>query len=370
MNLAGRIGRMSATQQGLAAAVVVFVVVAGASTAYAVTKYNSDSVTAAAPSSAAPTPAVTPSAAPVVTPAPVVPPAADPTNPLTGLAPVPTGPVIGVKIDDTGPGRPQVGIDKADIVYIEQAEGGLTRNLAVFSSQKPVVGYIRSVRASDPELLSQYGPVLLAASGGGGDSLTVLDASILKSYIQDRGAKLFYRVDRNASDYINVQLDLAKVSASVTAGGPQSTGLTWNADAGNLTGTPVATTISTKVGSTAVGFSWDAVSKKYVRVINGTRQKAADGALIATPNVIVQFCQVTANPRDVDVMGNPSQFTHSVGSGAVSIFRNGHRVDGTWSRTSSTGGTSYVDAAGNPIALDPGGAWVVLASTGAGVTSS
>src|SRR5438270_833970 len=42
-------------------------------------------------------------------------------NPLTGEQPS-NNPVIAVKIEDTALGRPQVGIDKADIVFVEQVE--------------------------------------------------------------------------------------------------------------------------------------------------------------------------------------------------------------------------------------------------------
>ena len=45
-------------------------------------------------------------------------------NPFTGEGPAPKSPTVIVKIDDTAPGRPQVGIDKADIVYVEAVEGG------------------------------------------------------------------------------------------------------------------------------------------------------------------------------------------------------------------------------------------------------
>jgi hypothetical protein len=75
--------------------------------------------------------------------------------------------VYGVKIDDTATARPQLGISSADIVYVEQVEGGLTRLLAVFGSTLPAqVGPLRSVRASDTQILAQYGPVGLAFSGG------------------------------------------------------------------------------------------------------------------------------------------------------------------------------------------------------------
>src|SRR5580700_5617038 len=48
-------------------------------------------------------------------------------NPLTGLGAPSNNPFVSVKIDDTENGRPQVNIDLANIVYIEQVEGGLTR---------------------------------------------------------------------------------------------------------------------------------------------------------------------------------------------------------------------------------------------------
>ena len=140
-------------------------------------------------------------------------------NPLTGLAPVPTGSVVAVKIDDTVNGRPQKGVDLADIVYIEQAEGGLSRLVAVFATNKPVVEPVRSVRTSDPELLSQYGAITLVASGGGGQSLPTLKASILNYMIDDFGDKGFSR-DNNRNMPYNLQSNLATVTADQPKGNP------------------------------------------------------------------------------------------------------------------------------------------------------
>jgi hypothetical protein len=282
--------------------------------------------------------------------------------------PSPTGPVIAVKIDDTPNGRPQVGMDQADVIYVEEAEGGLTRDIGVFASKKPIVGNVRSVRASDPELLTQYGPIVLAATGGGGDALPTLDKSILKSYIQDRGAPLYYRNNNRSAPY-NVQLNLGKLSTAISAGGVHDIGWTWSADASPYAAAAPGTTINTKVGGTAVGFVWDAATNEYVRLIDGSKMKAASGNLIGAPNVIVQFCTVTTNTHDIDRAGNPGKYTQSVGTGKVSVFRNGHRIDGTWSRTSINNGTSLTDASGNQIPLMPGGAIVALATVGAPLTS-
>ncbi len=321
-----------------------------------------------APSTSAPSTEAVPSDTPTPSPTPSATPVA--VNPLTGLPGVPAGPVVAVKIDDTGNGRPQRGIDLADIVYIEQAEGGLSRLVAVFATNKPTVEPVRSTRTSDPELLLQYGPIVLVASGGGGQSLPTLYRSGLSAMIDDRGDVGFNR-DNNRNAPYNLTANLATMSAkNPKAGGAKSIGFTWSADTSGLGVDPAATTFQTKVGGTVVQFKSDATTGKWDRLINGTIQHAADGTTVAATNVIVEFCQVTSDRSDIDVDGNPSQYTHSVGSGKVSVFRNGHRIDGTWSRASTAAGTTLTDSTGAPIALAPGNTWVVLATAGTALTSS
>ncbi len=268
--------------------------------------------------------------------------------------------MVAVKIDDTAGGRPQRNIDGADIVYVEQVEGGLTRLLAVYASAKPTVGAVRSVRMADPELLAQFGRITLAASGAAPQVLANLDASPLHSTIDDRRGPGFARVGCCAP--YNLTADLTAVAAAVPGDGVRDIGLTWGAlPAG---GSPAAT-LSTTVGSTPVGFVWDPGTARWVRTIGGSRQAQADGAPVATPNVVVQFCDVSVDRRDVDVHGTPSMYTSTVGSGPVAVFRDGVRLDGTWSRPDPGAPTRLLDAGGHPIPLAPGGAWVVLAAKGA-----
>lgn len=286
-------------------------------------------------------------------------------NPFTGLGPVPKHPTIAVKIDDTAPGRPQVGIDKADVVYIEAAEGGLTRLAAVFASRMPkAVGYVRSTRPSDPDLLLQYGKITEAYSGGAHDSLPRVRRSGITSWSMDAGAKYYHRVNRSESDYINVVLDLAQVAKHTKTPRPHNIGWTFAPTLGKLS-SHKATDIRTVVtGSydhgTAVEFRYDRKLHKYVRYIDGVRQKAADGKPVATTNVIVQYCHVHSHRQDTDIDGNPSQFTVTVGSGKVLVFRQGREVVGTWARKKLTQGTRLRTRNGKPIPLAPGNTWVVL----------
>jgi hypothetical protein len=312
---------------------------------------------------------VTISQTPTPTPTPSPTPTPPAVNPLTGLPGAPTGTVVAVKIDDTGNGGPQRGIDLADIVYVELAEGGVSRLVGVFASHKPVVEPVRSVRASDSELLSQYGRITLVASGGGGDALPTLYASILHAVIDDRGDKGFARDPSHGAPY-NLTANLTTVTADVAGQPPKNIGFTWSSSQSVWAGHPRATTIVTSVGSTTVKFSWNAGLGRYVRIVDGVQQRAMDGHPIATPNVIVQFCTITPNPHDVDVHGVVSQYTHSIGSGRAVVFRNGVEIAGRWSRPSLTAGTTLTSSGGSPIALAPGGAWVILVAASAPLSAS
>jgi hypothetical protein len=283
-------------------------------------------------------------------------------SPLTGLV-YSSHPVVAVKIEDTALGRPQVGVNKADIVYVEQVEGGLTRLMAIFNRSLPTVEPVRSVRPSDPELALQLGHITFVASGGSRAGIAPLDDSPLKAVINDRGADGFTR-DPNRQAPENLKANLVQIAKKY--GGPKAKdiGLTWSA---TLPAGPTqpGTAIATKVGGTDVGFHWAAKQHRYVRLIDGQVQHTANGAVISTPNVIVQFCSVTTYTKDRDVLGNPAKYTHTVGTGKAVVFRNGRRINGTWSRASVNAGTSFKSASGQSIPLAPGGAWIVLVATDA-----
>ncbi|HEU5268231.1 MAG TPA: DUF3048 C-terminal domain-containing protein [Jatrophihabitans sp.] len=288
-----------------------------------------------------------------------------PRNPYTDIGGVPTNPVVAVKIDDTAAGRPQRGIDLADVVYIEAVEGGLTRLAAIYATHLPTVGYVRSTRPSDPDLLLQYGKITEAYSGGAHDSLPRVHRSGITSWSNDAGAAFYARAPHYGDHgYINLVLNLSKVAHTTKTTRPRSIGWTFTATYAGLpvtTGTSLRTVVrGSNAAGTPVEFRYDARLRKYVRYIDGVRQRAADGQPVAATNVIVQQCRVVAHPADSDVLGNPSQFTYTVGRGAVSVFRQGKRINGTWTRPYLTSGTTLRTAAGKPLPLAPGNTWVVL----------
>jgi hypothetical protein len=283
-------------------------------------------------------------------------------NPLTGETPS-DNPVVAVKIEDTALGRPQVGVDKADIVYVEQVEGGLTRLMAVFNSTLPTVEPVRSTRPSDPELALQFGHIIFVASGGSPAGIAPLDKSPLRAVINDRGGPGFNR-DPNRSAPENLRASLARIAAKIKGPKAKSIGLVWST---RLTAAPTrpGRSVGTRVGGTPVNFKWNQKLRRYERVIDGQVQHAGDGNVVATPNVIVQFCHINVYAKDRDVLGNPAQYTHTIGHGRAVVFRNGRRIEGTWSRQAVGDGTTLSSTDGKAITLAPGGAWFVLVATNA-----
>ena len=130
-------------------------------------------------------------------------------------------------------------------------------------------------------------------------------------------------------------------------------GFVWNAKPAGLAALPKANRVTTKVGVQTIQFVYDAKTQRYTRVIGGVKQKAADGRYITTPNVIVEQCVIT-NTKYLDVNRNPQQFTHSIGSGVLHLFRNGHEYTGTWSRKSMSAPTILRDSKGRPDHPDAG----------------
>lgn len=314
--------------------------------------------------------ATTPSATPT-TPTPTSSSASTPAafggNPFTGAAKASANPVVAVKIDDTANGRPPLNLDKADMVYVEEVEGGLTRLLAIFDTTLPTVEAVRSTRANDPELVGQFGPIAYVASGGAPNPLAVLRRSPLKTSINDLGGPGFSR-DPNRSAPYNLTANLSVAGRALNAPKAKNIGLTFGPY--DLSKDPVAHTINTVVGNTGVEFAWSAALNRFVRRVGGAVEAAANGQPLATPNVIVQYCSVTPYPQDVDVEGNIAKYTHTVGSGHAVIFRNGHRIEASWSRKTAASGTTFKDKYGHVIPMAPGGEWVLLVANGAAVNSS
>ena len=136
--------------------------------------------------------------------------------PLTGLE-VPSNktaalhhPVLVVKMDNTVSSQPQVGLSKADMVVEELVEGGLTR-LAVFyySQVPPNVGPIRSMRASDIDVVSPV-HASMVTSGAAPPTIARIKAAHIRFYAE--ASRGMYRSAYRAAPY-NLFVHLRSIAA-------------------------------------------------------------------------------------------------------------------------------------------------------------
>ena len=309
---------------------------------------------------AAPTPS--PSASATASPSPTV----VAVDPLTGLAPKPTTPVVVVKVDNVRIARPfQRGLDKAAIVYEELVESGETRLAAVYSD--PVtgeVGPVRSVRESDIELLRQFGKVSVAFSGGNTGVKATFDKAVKAGQLLDAS------FDVVPQDY---RLAERRVDARNFYTVPQKLGLSRPGDAATDIGLRFSDVVPAgKAVSTArvvfspfvtVSLTYDPATHAWAVAQNNKRMPT-----IAPQNVIVQNVTIRKS-KYVDVNGNYSPYTVSTGSGTATVLRDGKAITATWKRLNSSTGTRYFDAQGKDIPLRPGATWVLLQPKGQSLTT-
>lgn len=237
------------------------------------------------------------------------------------------GPVYAVKIDNTAKAHPQVGLTKADIVYIEQVEGGVTRLAAVYSSTYPkLVGPVRSGRITDIELLRQYGTVGLMYSGSQNRLLPKLQRARLKLVSFDANRTGYTRVSGRPMPYdvIGTFAELRKRAGKVST--PRRVGYTFGPVPAS--GRP-ATRVTVRYPFARVGAVWSPSKVRWMLSMDGLRDMASEGGQLGATTLVVQYARVRPSPYH-DVNGVNTPLTKTIGHGKALIFRDGQVFDGGW----------------------------------------
>ncbi|HZU79822.1 MAG TPA: DUF3048 domain-containing protein [Acidimicrobiales bacterium] len=299
--------------------------------------------------------------------------AAGPECPLTGLpAPggtVPARPALAIKVDNYPAARPQSGLDKADIVFEEPVEGGITRLVAVFQcSGASLVGPIRSARAVDVQILDQLSHPLFVHAGGIGPVISMLQAGNLTD------DNVFW----HGSIIVNPPGRVAPYDTYVT------TGRAWALQPSDTTppqplftyatevptGTPAAVVHVPYSSTNDNDWSWDSGSRTWQLTIGGTPATSADGNRIGVANVVIESVQVSYGPWLENDQGGLEVQSHLTGSGPLVVLRDGVEITGTWQRGALSSPTSLVAADGTSIPLAPGPTWVEIVPSTIRVTAS
>ncbi len=342
------------------------------------------SAPAASPSPSAPSASATPTPTPLSTPAPPA-----PRWPLTGLPLADPAAaqhaVIAVKVPDNRNEHPQVGLNEADIVFV-QLEGypdasgqSSTRLMPVYHSTFPAaVAPVRSIRPVDVPLLSPLRAVL--ASTGASEwvenyarsfsqfvqtDLTYLRAKASGSYSLDQSRVRTYQ-GRTYFDRATVchPGTLAQQPNRFASGPPQPAfPFAPSADlASTASGTPARTVgVPWKKGTTySMTYTFDDASGRYLRSMPWGKHVLAGGAQVTTDNVLV----IRAKQRVAKLAagGGAPDPIHEIidASGEFHYAHGGKVVTGTWAKAGVEAPFTFTLADGRPLLMAPGRTFVEL----------
>lgn len=287
----------------------------------------------------------------------------EPTSPLTG-APGRSAPVLVVKIDDTTLAHPQVGLRDAEVVYIEQVEGGLTRLAAVYASTIPtVIGPVRSARISDLELLAQYGKVGFSYSGAQRKLLPEIAVANLHDVGANKYGANFYKNDPLRNPPYAMMLNAPALMSEAVSRGvnfERSKGMGWSfGDKSELAREITGVDISWPAAR--YGATWSAAENRWLLTHYGSPNLDSDGFHLGPANLIIQIVTITDSIYK-DKVGGVTPFTATVGSGKCYLLRDASYLPCRWNRPSPESGTTFTDLNGSEAFLAPGQTWFALTS--------
>lgn len=285
--------------------------------------------------------------------------------PLTGLPlgeDPPERAAFAIKVSNSPEARPHTGLERADVVYEEVTEYGVTRFMALFHSDLPeVVGPIRSARPVDMQILAGFATPGFAYSGARDEVRALLAAAPVVGITE--GAPGFFRDDGTYASTPVAPHDLfirvAEGFEAVTERGagplpdlgwrfeePVPDGADPEAD-----GAEVDIVMSNAYRS---GWSYDADAGVYRREQNGVPARVTGDGRIGAANVVVLEVR-----HYVGESGYPE--TDVVGSGPAIVLRDGRRYQASWEKPNATSPLRLLTADGSEVfALKPGRTWIHL----------
>ncbi len=300
--------------------------------------------------------------------------------PLLAGQPNPHRRPLAVKIDNAPAARPHYGISQADMVWELLVEGFITRLATYYHSQDPqTIGAVRSVRFSDRYTTPMVRGSLVFSGASQlmeglvrGDIASGLYVGVSPQLGQGNA---FYRtnVDGKVAPHnlFTSSAALRAATSEVGGGGPVDVP-SWDflapgahaATVGGFLGSIGASTLTIPYRADArVRYDYDANANIYLRYqSNGARDvlevDAANGAWIMAKNIVIIRTDVVVTNVIDDAGGAPSLDMRMTGSGPATIFRDGLRQDGTWSRANLVDAFTFTNQYGHKMYLSPGQTWV------------
>lgn len=272
------------------------------------------------------------------------------------------GLVLAVKIDDTNAAHPQIGLEDAEVVYIEQVEGGLTRLAAIFSTVIPQrVGPVRSARISDIDILRQYGRVAFAYSGAQRKLLSVIKGANLEDLGAQHESPTIYTTDpQRISPYamvLRADLLLQKIKEkNLVVDSAKNVGFVF----GELQeGGKALNKVVMRWPAATYSADWSDKDSRWHLSHNGKLNLADSGVVLGPTTLVIQMVKILPSEYS-DKLGGITPLSETVGTGKAYVLRNGEVFTTTWNRATPDSGTTFTFSDGSVMNFAPGQIWVAL----------
>lgn len=278
-------------------------------------------------------------------------------SPITGLEYDTSVPLTAVMIENHKDARPQSGLIYADLVYEAQAEGGITRFMALYYSNNPaIMGPVRSARPYLVQWAKEWGAAY-AHCGGSEDGLAKIRNLGLID-LDDMSGPGFWRDNSRKSPH-NLYTSMANLTERIADRKPSQPQSRWQF--GAWVDQP-AKGLSIDYGYD-FKVSYDYKDHSYARSMNGVPHTDRETKQVIAPaNIIVQFVKSEIIDKELRLkMG-------TIGSGKAILLVAGQYSEGTWSKADENSQTKFLTADGKELTLATGQTWIEVVPVTATVT--
>ncbi len=263
---------------------------------------------------------------------------------------------IAIVIDNHTEARPPAGLSKANLVYEVEAEGRITRYLAIFADGENVekIGPVRSARPYFIDWLSEFN-ALFAHCGGSPEALVKIkkedicdinefynehyfwrDHSRPKSHDLFTSSKNMYKyVDRTDLEDEKIDYEMWSYKDESPSGATTS-----------------EIFLAYKKPYYEIKWKYDPETNDYLRYLAGEVHREENGNEIRAKNVIIQFAETEVLDKELRIRIDTTDINDAI------ICMDGVCREGEWKKKSATKRTRYYYENGDEVEFNTGTTWI------------
>lgn len=266
---------------------------------------------------------------------------------------------VAVMIDNKVEARPWSGLSYAGLVFEAPVEGGVTRFLAIYTTDKEIkkIGPVRSIRPYYIDWAREFGAIMMHV-GGSPEALGIIagDAGLRGRNIDGLGEYFWRSADRFAphNAHTSSKLLAAAIDKFIKKGAPDFKLWEFKED-DFISERGESGAMKIKFNNYAfydADWGYDKEKNVYERKDGEEFAKDEDGRMILAKNVAVLA-------TDIEIIDAVSRRRiTTVGSGDALIFQDGKKIEGKWEKKDGDSRLDFFDLDGKPIKFNRGMTWI------------